>query len=84
MSSPNLRGFGGAKRRRRLVHDQDTRIEMDGSGDSDRLTLTTESFDTGSLNRRKFGLSRCITLRHSASMATSSNVPNAVFNSRPR
>ncbi len=34
---------------------------------------------TGSLKRRKLGLSLPITFRHSASIATSSSVPKGVF-----
>src|SRR5450631_4844549 len=37
----DLPGLGGAKRRRRFVHDQDARIEMDGAGDRNGLTLAS-------------------------------------------
>ena len=36
----HLRGLGRAERGRRLVHDEDPGVEVDGSGDGDRLPLT--------------------------------------------
>ena len=50
----DLRGFMGAQRRRRLVHDEDADVEMDGAGDGDRLALAARHlahrpFDIGEI-----------------------------------
>ena len=52
----DLRGLGRPERRRRLVHDQDARVEMDRAGDRDRLALAARERDHRLLEAAEIGV----------------------------
>ena len=71
----DLGRLGRAEGGRRLVHDQDPRVEVDRPGDGHRLALAAGEGLDRRAKRVKFGFRRPITLRVASSMAPSSSVP---------
>jgi 4-amino-4-deoxy-L-arabinose transferase-like glycosyltransferase len=79
ISSATIAGLSGfhAQRGGRFVHDQDLGVEIDRAAIATDCRCPPDSPETGVEKRRKFGLSRPMILRVSASIAASSTKPRA-------
>ena len=80
----DLGRLGGPKRRRRLIHDQDTGVKMDRSRDGDRLALAARERDHRLLEAAEIGIEPSHDLARFRLHRGVVQRPQRVRSSRPR